>query len=532
VVKRSLFIVALLFAPVVFAQSADVSVLKTASPEPVAAGGTLTYTISVSSEGPDDASNVVLTDPLPPGVLFQSVSPNAGWICTTPAANATGTLTCSTATFAPGTVEFSLVTTVSPSVSDGTHLTNVATVSSTTADPLSNNNSSETTSTVAAPPGATLNITKSGSPDPVTAGTDLTYTITASNDGGVDVDVAAVRDPLPASTTFVSVSAPAGWSCTTPPPGSGGTVTCSDSSPMPPSTSAAFTLVVHVDPSAPAGGLTNEAFFDATISGRSTTISTSVMTQVVVSADLSVSKSDSPDPVAAGGNITYTIGVTNAGPSDASSPMLSDTIPASTSFVSITSPAGWSCSGTSTITCGTASMAPSTALFQLVVKAGFSAAGTTVSNTATVSSASDTNTANNSATATTAVSLVPTTTAVSVSPSAPYLGQTVTFTANVIDGSFTPAGTVQFNINALPVGSPVILVGGAATYSTSTLPPGTYTVSADYSGGGGSAPSSGSAPPFTVASITISQIPLLGARELLMLALLLAGVAIVTLKRV
>jgi hypothetical protein len=176
-------------------------------------------------------------------------------------------------------------------------------------------------------------------------------------------------------------------------------------------------------------------------------------------------------------------------------------------------------------------MAPSTVFFQLVVKAGFSAAGTTVSNTATVSSASDANTANNSATATTAVSLVPTTTTVSVSPSAPYLGQTVTFTAHVTDGSFTPTGTVQFNINAVPVGSPVALVGGVATYSTSTLGPGTYTVSADYSGGGGFASSSGSAPPFTVASITISQIPLLGARELLMLALLLAGVAIVTLKR-
>ncbi|HEY2324730.1 MAG TPA: hypothetical protein VGJ82_17865 [Thermoanaerobaculia bacterium] len=399
--QRSSLIVALLFAPLVFAQSADVSVLKTASPEPVASGAALTYTLTVSSEGPDDASNITLTDPLPAGVLFQSISANAGWSCTTPAVGSSGTITCSTASFAAGTVDFTVATTVSPSVSDGTLLANVATVSSTTADPLSNNNTSEADSTVAAPASPALAITKAGAPDPVTAGTDLTYTITASNNGDVALDAAAIRDPLPPSTTFVSIAAPGGWSCA-------GTSTITCSAPgMAAMSSAVFTLVVHVDPATPAGSLTNTAFFDTTSGGRDQTISGSASTQVVVSADLSITKSDAPDPVMPDGNITYTIGVANPGPSNAASVTLSDTIPPSTTFVSLVPAAGWSCSGTSTITCSIASMPMGTASFQLTVKTGLGAAGTTLSNTATVSSPSDPNAANNSATATTTVSPLP-----------------------------------------------------------------------------------------------------------------------------
>src|SRR5204862_7961549 len=59
-------------------------------------------------------------------------------------------------------------------------------------------------------------------------------------------------------------------------------------------------------------------------------------TQVKTQADIYVTKSDSPDPVLAGNNLTYTLGVHNGGPSDALGVVLSDPIPAGTSFFSAT----------------------------------------------------------------------------------------------------------------------------------------------------------------------------------------------------
>ncbi len=53
-------------------------------------------------------------------------------------------------------------------------------------------------------------------------------------------------------------------------------------------------------------------------------------------ADVSVSKSDSADPVDAGSALTYTIGVLNNGPSDADAVTVVDTLPAGVTFVSST----------------------------------------------------------------------------------------------------------------------------------------------------------------------------------------------------
>ena len=52
---------------------ADVAIMKTA-PRTVVAGTTLTYTINVANLGPNNATNVVVTDPLPAGTTFNSSS--------------------------------------------------------------------------------------------------------------------------------------------------------------------------------------------------------------------------------------------------------------------------------------------------------------------------------------------------------------------------------------------------------------------------------------------------------------------------
>ena len=72
---------------------ADLALSKTATPDPVANGGTLTYTLNVSNAGPDAADNVVISDTLPAGATFGS---GAG------CAEAAGVVTCALGTVASG----------------------------------------------------------------------------------------------------------------------------------------------------------------------------------------------------------------------------------------------------------------------------------------------------------------------------------------------------------------------------------------------------------------------------------------------
>ena len=58
----------------VSAAEADLSISMWDSPDPVQAGQTLTYTITVTNNGPDDALGVVVTDTLPAGVTAVGTS--------------------------------------------------------------------------------------------------------------------------------------------------------------------------------------------------------------------------------------------------------------------------------------------------------------------------------------------------------------------------------------------------------------------------------------------------------------------------
>ncbi len=127
-------------------------------------------------------------------------------------------------------------------------------------------------------------------------------------------------------------------------------------------------------------------------------------------ADLSVTITDSPDPAQAGGNLTYTITVTNNGTIAATGVQLQDVLPANTTFVSFAAPAGWTtntpaagATGTVTATIGTLAAGSGPQTFTLVVRATGTAGGTTVTNTATVSSSADPTPANNTAAAATTV---------------------------------------------------------------------------------------------------------------------------------
>lgn len=123
----------------------DMSVTKTASPNPVARGGTLTYRMTVTNNGtpamPATTSGVTLTDTLPAGVTFVSATPSIG------TCSGTSTVTCKLGTFPSGTsATVDIVVTVNASAS-GT-LTNTATVGAATADAALGNNTASTMTTV------------------------------------------------------------------------------------------------------------------------------------------------------------------------------------------------------------------------------------------------------------------------------------------------------------------------------------------------------------------------------------------------
>ena len=70
--------------------------------------------------------------------------------------------------------------------------------------------------------------------------------------------------------------------------------------------------------------------YNSDYSGPGATINVTAVEQV----DLSLTKTDSVDPVTAGNNLTYTLTATNAGPSVAHNVSITDAVPAGTSFVS------------------------------------------------------------------------------------------------------------------------------------------------------------------------------------------------------
>jgi uncharacterized repeat protein (TIGR01451 family) len=135
------------------------------------------------------------------------------------------------------------------------------------------------------------------------------------------------------------------------------------------------------------------------------TISFSTHAQSAPSADIVVSKSGD-EAVALGGQITYSVAVYNAGPDDAVNIVLTDAIPAHTTFVNASTNTGSVSFDGTTLTVNVGTLAfDSTATATLVVQVDQDTPrGTIVSNTVTgTSDTSDPETSNNSATALTAI---------------------------------------------------------------------------------------------------------------------------------
>ncbi len=413
----------------------DLGITKvTSGPTPTAGGGTFSYVLVVTNNGPSDANNIVVTDPLPPGIIFQNVVvfnnpsvPGFGLICTGPPNATNGTVTCTGSLPGPTTVATSTSTIAIVAQVAANQTTppltraNTATVASSTQEASPNvapNTASVQQNIVVDAP---LSITKAG-PATVCAGDTFTYHITVNNGGLSTAINATISDPLPANTTFLSLSGTGGFTtgCSQN-GGTPGTVTCAAVNI--PSGQSTLDITVKLAPSAPTGSLANTATI--TTAGTGTiAVGTSTTTATVSHcSDLEITKDGSPDAVLAGQDINYTINVKNVGPSDLAPgqfivndttfPPVGTTLKAGT----VINAPGFICNGTTSASACTATSplpagASTQIKFTVTVNANFNGGlpGGSIVNTATVSVISsvanpvvDSNISNNSSTNTTPV---------------------------------------------------------------------------------------------------------------------------------
>jgi uncharacterized protein len=371
----------------------DISIDKVVNGDPVVAGTQIDYTIEIENFGPQAALNSVWTDTLPPGTRFASLSSVAGWTCTTPAVGATGTVSCSNASVAVGSSIFTLVISVDANVAAGTVVSNNASVSTGSPDTNPMNNSSTAQFTVVAE--SDMSITLTDTPDPVTAGTNLTYTATVTNGGPSDATGVTITLPVPANTSFVSGTVSGGGSC------SGAPVVCTVTGSIAPAGSRTATITMLVAASAANGSSISATATVATASIDNNAANNSASTTTLVAADanLELSLSASSLEVLINEPVTFTAVSLNLGPSDAQNLSITMTLTPDFRYTAHTA-VGATCTtpqvGTSgSVTCTWAGATAPNVSRTLQVVAYSNNQGATAVNASTVSDTSDPVTANN-----------------------------------------------------------------------------------------------------------------------------------------
>ena len=181
----------------------DLAVGITAVPNPVIIGSNLTYTISVTNNGPDTAHSVSLTQVLPSGATYKSVSSSRGAV-----GFSGGLITGSLGNMNVGdTATITVVVTLGQA---GIAFSTV-TVGSAEAD-LNPFNNTATVATQVDPPDADLSLGLSADQNPVLLGGVLTYTVSVTNNGPAIANNVVVTSTLPLNVTIVSANSSVGSS--------------------------------------------------------------------------------------------------------------------------------------------------------------------------------------------------------------------------------------------------------------------------------------------------------------------------------
>jgi uncharacterized repeat protein (TIGR01451 family) len=459
------------------APHADMQITASDSPDPVAPDGNITYTVNVTNAGPDATTTAHMNVVLNGTLLFQSMTAPAGWSCPSLSVGFGGSFTCTAANLGLTTSTFTIV--LKAGVAQfGLNNQTINEVFGTNSDWADPNNANDivTVSTSYVAPHADMQITASDSPDPVAPDGNITYTVNVTNAGPDATTNAHMSVVLNNTLLWQSMTVPAGWSCPSLSVGHGASFTCTAANFG--LTTSTFTIVLKAGVAQ--FGINNQTinevfttssdWADPNNANNAVTVSTSYVTP---HADIQITGSDSPDPVAPDGNITYTVTVTNAGPDAAANTTMSVLLSNGLTYQSITIPAGWSCPALtvgqgSGFTCSIPSMAVSSSVFTVVVKAGaaqFGPNNTTINELFTASSdVADPNNGNNAVT-------------VSTSYVAPHAD--IQITGSDSPDPVSPNGNITYTVTVTNAGPDAAanttmsaLLNNGLTYQSITIPAG------------------------------------------------------------
>jgi uncharacterized repeat protein (TIGR01451 family) len=303
---------------VVHVGATDLEVHKQLLTDDPTVGGPVRYRVTVTNHGPSAATGVTATDVIT-GAHDPAGSVDGGASCTATGATV---LSCPIGTLAAGAT--ATITVDATLDGDATTVTNTASATGVENDSDPTNNSDTVTAPVAGT--ADLSLTKRADAPTVEAGGIISYTLTAANGGPGVAFAARAVDPLPAGTTFVDGDA----GCAV----DAGVVTC-DFGDLASEDTATRTFRVQVAPAATAPTTVhNSATVTSSTPDANLADNTGTADVGVRGADLSLGKTPDSTAVDQGGTITYTLAAHNAGPGIARNAVITDQVPAGTTFAS------------------------------------------------------------------------------------------------------------------------------------------------------------------------------------------------------
>lgn len=309
-------------------------------------GASVTYTIVVTNKGPASVTGATITDNFP--AILSSIT----WTCTASAGSAcqsvsgSGDINAKVNLALNGTASFTAVAQISATASGS--LVNSASVAPPAGLTETNNVDNLATDTDTLTQQISLVFSKTDGLATAAPGQNISYTLVASNNGPSAITGATINDTIPEALTNVawSCSASAGSSCAVTGVQSGNVSTAVN---ILPGGSATITINAKVKLTA-SGAITNTAYLNSPVDPATNNKIATDTTTIIPLADISV-QVIAPTSVISSTVFTYTLTITNNGPSNATSVILTNYLPAGVTFISST-PAGPTCTqGGLTVIC-------------------------------------------------------------------------------------------------------------------------------------------------------------------------------------